>query len=90
MSLSTASVCCADAVRSVTRRLAIIGGVLGAIVFITTVTRPADASEWPPIVAATTSAAVAFIWVWFYLPLVASLGSLVLKAVLVALRRVTS
>jgi len=77
-------------VRSVTKRLAIIGGVLAAIVFITTLTRPASASDWPPLVVAAANATVAFIWVWVFLPVVAYLGSLVLKAVLIALRRVTS
>ena len=72
-----------------TNRLAIIGAVLSAIVFITTLTRPTGASDWPPLVAATTSAAVAFIWVWVFLPVVAYLGSLGLKGVGMALRWAT-
>jgi hypothetical protein len=76
-------------VRSVTKRLAIIGGVLSAIVFIATLVRPADASGWPPLIVAAANAAVAFIWVWLFLPVVAYLGSLVLKAIGMALRWAT-
>ena len=75
--------------RGVTKRLATIGAVLSAIVFITTLTRPASASDWPPLAAAAANAAVAFIWVWVFLPVVAYLGSLGLKAVGMALRWAT-
>ena len=72
-----------------TKRLAIIGAVVSAIVFITTLAQPADTSEWPPLVAAATSSAVAFVWVWLFIPVVAYLGSFVLKAVRMALRWAT-
>jgi formate-dependent nitrite reductase membrane component NrfD len=70
-----------------TKRLAVIGSVLSTIVFIATLTRPANSSEWPPLVAAAASAAVAFIWVWLFVPVFAYLGYLVLTPVRMALRQ---
>ena len=70
-----------------TRRLTIIGSVLSAIVFVTTLARPNTLSEWPPLVQAAAGAAGVFLTLWLFLPLVAYLGYLVLTPVRKALQR---
>jgi hypothetical protein len=67
--------------------LTIIGSVLSAIVFITTLARPNTLSEWPALVQAAAGAAGVFLTVWLFLPLVAYLGYLVLTPVRKALQR---
>lgn len=74
-------------VRTLTRRLAIIGSVLSAIVFVTTLTRPDTLSTWPPLVQAAAGAAGAFLAVWLLIPLMAYLGYLVLTPLRKAYRR---
>jgi hypothetical protein len=70
-----------------TRRLAMIGSVLAALVFVTTLARPATTSESPPLVQAAAIAAGAFIAVWLLIPLVAYVAYLILTPVRRALRR---
>jgi hypothetical protein len=71
-----------------TRRLTIFGLILAAIVFVQTLTRPADpAAEWPPLAYAAAGAAVTFFYIWFVAPLIAWLGSVVLTRVRGTLRR---
>jgi hypothetical protein len=70
-----------------TKRLTIIGSVLSAIVFVTTLVRPNALSEWPPLVQAAAGAAGVFLTVWLFLPLVAYMAYLVLTPVRKAVRR---
>ena len=73
--------------RPLTRRLAIIGAALGAIIFVTKLGSPDPMSEWPPFVQAATSAAGAFLTVWLLIPLMAYLVYLALAPVRRAFRR---
>lgn len=70
-----------------TKRLAIMGSILAAIVFVTTLTRPATSSEWPMIAQAALNAAGAFITVWLVIPLMAYIAYVALTPVRKALRR---
>jgi hypothetical protein len=70
-----------------TKRLAIIGAVLSAIVFVTTLAQPNIQSEWPPLIQAAARAAGVFLVVWLLVPVVAYLGYLVLTPVPKALQR---
>jgi hypothetical protein len=56
-----------------TTRIAIIGVVLSAIVFVSTVARPNPSSEWPPLLQALANAAGVFLVVWIAFPVIASL-----------------
>ena len=70
-----------------TRRQAIIGGFMAAIVFVSTFAREMSApSQWPPIVSATAAAANVFVLIWFFIPLIAWIGSVVLGRLLRAFR----
>ena len=76
-----------EAPGALTKRLAIIGSVLSAIVFVTTMARPNALSEWPPLVQAAGGAAGAFFMVWLLAPLIAYLGYLAMASLRKAFRR---
>jgi hypothetical protein len=71
-----------------TPRLAILGLVLAAIVFVQTLTRPPDpAAQWPQLAYAAASAAITFFYIWFVAPLIAWLASILLSRLRRALAR---